>query len=56
MFCVLSEEFLDYHIAKMDNEMEEADKVSDEDIQKAKVVLEKAKKQHKDKEEFEVLI
>jgi hypothetical protein len=53
MFCVLSEEFLDYHIAKMDNEMEEADKVSDEDIQKAKIVLEKAKKQHKDKEEFE---
>jgi hypothetical protein len=53
MFCVLSEEFLDYHIAKMDNEMEEADKVSDEYIQKAKVVLEKAKKQHKDKEEFE---
>ena len=53
IFCVLSEDFLDYHIAKMDNEIEEADKVSDEDIQKAKVVLEKAKKQHKDKEEFE---
>ena len=53
IFCVLSEDFLDYHIAKMDNEIEEADKVSDEDIQKANVVLEKAKKQHKDKEEFE---
>jgi hypothetical protein len=53
MFCVLSEEFLDYHIAKMDNEMEEAENVSDEDIQKAKVVLEKAKKQNKDKEGFE---
>lgn len=53
IFCVFSEEFLDYHIAKMDNEMEEAENVSDEDIQKAKVVLEKAKKQHKDKEGFE---
>lgn len=53
VFCVLSEEFLDYHIAKMDNEIEEAEKVSDEDIQKAKVVLEKAKKQNRDKEEFE---
>lgn len=53
IFCILSEDFLDYHIAKMDNEIEEADKVSEEDIQKAKVVLEKAKKQNKDKDEFE---
>ena len=38
-FCCLPEEFTDYHVSLLD------EKVSDEDIRKAKEVLEKAEKQ-----------
>jgi hypothetical protein len=38
-FCCLSEEFTDYHVSLLD------EKVSDEDIRRAKEVLEKAEKQ-----------
>lgn len=40
-FCILPETFTDYHIQKADNE------VTDEDIKKAKEVLEKAENQKK---------
>ena len=38
-FCCLPEEFTDYHVSLLD------EKVSDEDIRRAKEVLEKAEKQ-----------
>lgn len=38
-FCCLSEEFTDYHVSLLD------EKVSDDDIRKAKEILEKADKQ-----------
>jgi hypothetical protein len=38
-FCCLPEEFTDYHVSLLD------EKVSEEDIRKAKEVLEKAEKQ-----------
>ena len=40
-YFILSEEFRDYHIGLLDNDPE----VTEEDIRKAKVILEKAKKQ-----------
>jgi hypothetical protein len=40
-YFILSEEFRDYHIGLLDNDPE----VTEEDIRKAKAVLEKAKKQ-----------
>jgi hypothetical protein len=46
-FCVLSEDFQDYHNTLKNNEEINSDKVTDEDIKKAKDVLEKAKKQNK---------
>ena len=46
-FCVFSEEFKDYHNAKQEREKEDAEEVSEEDIIKAKRVLEKAKKSDK---------
>ena len=46
-FCVFSEEFKDYHNAKQEREKEEADEVTEEDIIKAKRILEKAKKTDK---------
>jgi hypothetical protein len=40
-YFILSEEFRDYHIGLLDNDPE----VTEEDIRKAKAILEKAKKQ-----------
>ena len=47
VFCVLSEDFQDYHTTLIDNDVENSDKVTDDDVQKAKDILEKAKKQNK---------
>jgi len=46
MFCILPEEFKNYHRDLLDNDGENED-VSEEDIKKAEKVLEKAKKQNK---------
>jgi len=46
-FCILSESFQDYHKALSDNSKVNDEKVSDDDIAKAKDVLEKASKQNK---------
>jgi hypothetical protein len=46
MFCILPEEFKNYHQDLLDNDGENED-VSEEDIKKAEKVLEKAKKQNK---------
>tara|TARA_B100000424_G_scaffold271409_1_gene273992 strand:- start:1381 stop:1839 length:459 start_codon:yes stop_codon:yes gene_type:complete len=46
VFCVLPEEFKDYHTDLLENDGENQD-VSEEDIKKAEKVLEKAKKQDK---------
>ena len=46
-FCILSENFQNYHNALSENSKENDDKVSDEDIAKAKETLEKASKQNK---------
>ena len=47
VFCVLSEDFQDYHTTLVDNETNNSEKVTDDEIQKAKDILEKAKKQNK---------
>ena len=47
VFCVLSEDFQDYHTKLVDNETNNSEKVTDDEIQKAKDILEKAKKQNK---------
>lgn len=47
VFCILSEDFRDYHSTLIENDTKQLDKVSDDEIQKAKDVLEKAKKQNK---------
>jgi uncharacterized membrane protein len=44
-FFVLPESFKDYHISLLENETVNKDVVTDEDVRKAKEVLEKAKKQ-----------
>jgi hypothetical protein len=44
MFFVLPEEFKDYHISLLDNE-NSSDTVTEEDVRKAKEVLERAKRQ-----------
>jgi len=44
-FFVLSEEFKDYHISLLDNENENKTVVTEEDVRKAKDVLERARKQ-----------
>jgi len=49
-FFILSEEFRDHHISLLENETE---KITDEDIQKAKNILKKAKEQQLIKEEEE---
>ena len=46
MFCILPEEFKNYHQDLLDNDGDNED-VSEEDIKKAEKVLEKAKKQNK---------
>lgn len=48
--CILSEEFQDYH-KSLNNEEENQKDVSEEDIMKARIVLEKAKKQNKIQED-----
>jgi hypothetical protein len=50
--CILSEDFRDYHSTLLENNKTNEDKVSDDDIKKAKAVLEKAGMQNvvKDKE------
>lgn len=45
--CILSENFQDYHNSLSDNNKSNDDKVSDDDIAKAKEVLEKASKLNK---------
>ena len=47
VFCILSEDFQDYHSTLTENDVANTDKVTDDDIQKAKNVLEKAKTQNK---------
>ena len=49
MFCVLPEEFKDHHLTILE-ENENMENVTDEEITKAKKVLEKAKQQNKDNE------
>ena len=46
MFCILPEEFKDYHQTLLENDGENQD-ITDEDIKKAEKVLEKAKAQKK---------
>ena len=46
VFCVLPEEFKDYHTGLLENDGENQD-ISEEDIKKAEKVLEKAKTQDK---------
>ena len=47
VFCILSEDFQDYHATLVDNETNNSEKVTDDEIQKARDILEKAKKQNK---------
>jgi len=49
MFCVLPEEFKDHHLTILE-ENENMENVTDEEITKAKKVIEKAKEQQKDVE------
>lgn len=49
MFCILPEEFKDHHLNLLE-ENENMEKITDEDIAKAKKVLEKAKEQKKENE------
>ena len=49
IFCVLPEEFKDHHLTILE-ENENMENVTDEEITKAKKVLEKAKQQNKDNE------
>ena len=47
VFCVLSEDFQDYHTTLSENDKNNSEKVTDDEIQKAKDVLDKAKRQNK---------
>jgi hypothetical protein len=47
-FFIMTEEFKDYHIDLLENEHDNKDLVTEEDIIKAKRILEKARKQKKD--------
>jgi len=49
MFCILPEEFKDHHLTILE-ENENMENVTDEEITKAKKVIEKAKDQNKDNE------
>jgi hypothetical protein len=49
MFCILPEEFKDHHLTILE-ENENMENVTDEEITKAKKVIEKAKEQRKDDE------
>lgn len=50
-FCILSEDFQDYHSTLIEHNTTQSDKVTDEEIKKATEVLEKAKKQNKIKDD-----
>jgi uncharacterized membrane protein (DUF485 family) len=52
-FCVLSEEFRDYHDQIEKEQQEKNEQLTEEDVIKAKAVLEKAKKQKIDIMEYE---
>ena len=52
-FCVLSEEFRDYHDQIEKEQQEKNEQLTEEDVIKAKAVLEKAKKQKMDIMEYE---
>jgi len=52
MFCILPEEFKDRHLTILE-ENENMEKVTDEEVTKAKKVIEKAKEQKKENPEFE---
>jgi uncharacterized membrane protein (DUF485 family) len=52
-FCVLSEEFRDYHDQIEKEQQEKNEQLTEEDIIKARAVLEKAKKQKMDIMEYE---
>ena len=45
-FCILSEEFRDYHDKMEKEEQDKNDRLTDEDVIKAKAILEKAKRQN----------
>lgn len=47
VFCILSEDFREYHTTLTENDKNNSEKVTDDEIQKAKDVLEKAKQQNK---------
>jgi hypothetical protein len=47
-FFILPNDFKDYHISLLDNETATSDKITDDDIKKAKEVLVKAKQQNMD--------
>jgi len=47
VFCILSEDFQDYHSTLVDNDKNNSERVTDDEVQKAKEVLEKAKQQNK---------
>ena len=47
VFCILSEDFRDYHYTLIENDTKQLDKVTDDEIQKAKDILDKAKQQNK---------
>ena len=44
---ILPNEFKEYHISLLDNEVSNKDIVTDDEIERAKIVLEKAKQQNK---------
>mgnify|MGYP000418645157 FL=1 len=52
-FCILSEEFRDYHDQIEKEQQEKNEQLTEEDVIKAKTVLEKAKKQKMDIMEYE---
>lgn len=52
-FCILSEEFRDYHDQIEKEQQEKNEQLTEEDVIKAKAVLEKAKKQKMDIMEYE---
>lgn len=47
VFCILSEDFRTYHSTLIEEDTKHVDKVTDDEIKKAKEVLERAKKQNK---------
>jgi hypothetical protein len=47
VFCILSEDFRAYHSTLIEDDTKHMDKVTDDEIKKAKEVLERAKKQNK---------